>query len=277
MSLHSNTPLLHTSTATACIYTRTHSYFTQVPLLHECTLEHTISSHKYLCYMNLHTNTLLLHTSTSTTWVYTRTHHYFTEVPLLHEFTLEHTLISQKYLGYMSLHSNTPLLHTSTSAIRVYTRTHSYFTEVPRLHEFTLQHALTSHKYLCYTSLHSNTLLCHRIRPRYMSLHSNTPLLHTSTSATWVILCMHCSVRGLEINPFMPSVPWKGHLQTLYTQIRRRRTRRLIRVYTACISYMHIQTSAIVNRPVQRIVLEDFTWSKMVNFMHCKYIKIVSP
>ena len=36
-------------------------------------------------------------------------------------------------------------------------------------------------------------------------------------------------------NPFMPSVPILGHRQTIQSQIRHRRTQRLIRVYTVCI------------------------------------------
>ena len=35
-------------------------------------------------------------------------------------------------------------------------------------------------------------------------------------------------------NPYKPSVPFLGHRQTVQTQIRRRRTRRLIRIFTVC-------------------------------------------
>ena len=38
-----------------------------------------------------------------------------------------------------------------------------------------------------------------------------------------------------SINPYKPSVPFLGHRQTVHTQIRRRRTRHLIRVFTVCL------------------------------------------
>ena len=38
----------------------------------------------------------------------------------------------------------------------------------------------------------------------------------------------------LLFNPYKPSVPFLGHGQTVQTQIRRRRTQRLIRVFTVC-------------------------------------------
>ena len=37
---------------------------------------------------------------------------------------------------------------------------------------------------------------------------------------------------SILLNLFKPGVPYKGHWVTVYTQIRRRRTRRLIRGYT---------------------------------------------
>ena len=36
-------------------------------------------------------------------------------------------------------------------------------------------------------------------------------------------------------NPYKPSVPFWGHRQTVQTEIRRRGTRRLIRVFTVCL------------------------------------------
>ena len=39
----------------------------------------------------------------------------------------------------------------------------------------------------------------------------------------------------LDRNPYEPSVPFLGHRQTVQTQIRRRGTRRLIRVFTVCL------------------------------------------
>ena len=55
--------------------------------------------------------------------------------------------------------------------------------------------------------------------------------LLTYKNITWVfylvsVLCY--------INPYKPSVPFLGHRQTVQTQIRWRRTRRLIRVFTVC-------------------------------------------
>ena len=47
---------------------------------------------------------------------------------------------------------------------------------------------------------------------------------------------MTTSVRSsMIINPYKPSVPFLGHWQTVQIQIRRRRTRRLIRVFTVCL------------------------------------------
>ena len=39
----------------------------------------------------------------------------------------------------------------------------------------------------------------------------------------------------ITVNPYKPSVPFLGHRQTVQTQIRCRRTRHLIRVYTVCL------------------------------------------
>ena len=39
----------------------------------------------------------------------------------------------------------------------------------------------------------------------------------------------------LHFNPYKPSVPLLGHRQTVQTQIRRHRTRRLIKVFTVCL------------------------------------------
>ena len=38
-----------------------------------------------------------------------------------------------------------------------------------------------------------------------------------------------------DLNPFKPSVLFVGHRQTVHTQIRRHRTRRLIKVSTVCL------------------------------------------
>ena len=43
------------------------------------------------------------------------------------------------------------------------------------------------------------------------------------------------------INPYKPGVHFVGHRQKVQTQIRRRRTRRLIRIFTICLQNIQLE------------------------------------
>ena len=79
------------------------------------------------------------------------------------------------------------------------------------------------------------------------------------------------------ISPFKPSVPLKGHLQTVQTQIRRHRTRRLIGVYTVCTNFRmstkhdnnknYADTPYTGYEPVKRVSVKESARRKWVNML----------
>ena len=92
-------------------------------------------------------------------------------------------------------------------------------------------------------------------------------ILESSEVETLTFNLLSINKNRQNFNPFKPNVPKKGHWQTVKTQIRRRRTRRLIRVYTVYIKYRNFikhgdnknlsDTPYIGNEPVRRVKVEE--------------------